>query len=39
MALQMAVALSAAFAAGFLVFPDHWGWCVLTAFIVCSGAL
>jgi hypothetical protein len=38
MALQMAVALSAAFAAGFLVFPDHWGWCVLTAFIVCSGA-
>jgi hypothetical protein len=38
MAFQMAVALSAAFIAGFLVFPNHWGWCVLTAFIVCSGA-
>jgi uncharacterized membrane protein YccC len=38
MALQMAVALAAAFGAGFLVFPDHWGWTVLTAFIVCSGA-
>ncbi|MBD5635217.1 MAG: FUSC family protein [Candidatus Eremiobacteraeota bacterium] len=38
MALQMAVALAAAFAVGFSVFPAHWGWAVLTAFIVCSGA-
>jgi hypothetical protein len=38
MAWQMAVALIAAFAVGFLVFPAHWGWTVLTAFIVCSGA-
>ena len=38
MALQMAVALAAAFGVGFLVFPGHWGWTVLTAFIVCSGA-
>ncbi len=38
MALQMAVALSAAFACGFALFPGHWGWTVLTAFIVCSGA-
>ena len=38
MALQMGVALSAAFAIGLLFFPQHWGWSVLTAFIVCSGA-
>jgi hypothetical protein len=38
MALQMTVALALAFAFGFLVFPGHWGWTVLTAFIVCSGA-
>jgi hypothetical protein len=38
MALQMAVALAAAFASGFAIFPGHWGWCVLTAFIVSSGA-
>jgi hypothetical protein len=38
MALQMAVALGLAFAVGFVVFPGHWGWAVLTAFIVCSGA-
>ncbi len=38
MALQMAVALTAAFAIGFWAFPMHWGWVVLTAFIVCSGA-
>ena len=38
MAWQMAVALSAAFVAGFILFPAHWGWTVLTAFIVCSGA-
>jgi hypothetical protein len=38
MALQMGVALAAAFVVGFVVFPGHWGWTVLTAFIVCSGA-
>jgi hypothetical protein len=38
MALQMGVALSAAFAIGLIFFPQHWGWSVLTAFIVCSGA-
>jgi hypothetical protein len=37
-ALQMAVALAAAFAVGFVAFPGHWAWCVLTAFIVSSGA-
>jgi len=37
MAVQVAVALSAAFAIGMLVFPQHVGWVVLTAFIV-SGA-
>jgi len=37
MALQMAVALAAAFVAGWLLFPDHAMWTVLTAFIVCSG--
>jgi len=39
MAAQMGVAVALAFAAGFALFPDHWGWSVLTAFIVCSGAL
>jgi hypothetical protein len=38
MALQMSVALAAAFAIGLVFFPHHWGWLVLTAFIVCSGA-
>ena len=38
MALQMGVALAAAFAIGLAFFPHHWGWLVLTAFIVCSGA-
>ncbi len=37
MAIQMAVALGAAFALGFLAFPERWGWIVLTAFIVNSG--
>lgn len=37
MAVQMAVALALSFAAGFLAFPDRWGWIVLTAFIVNSG--
>ncbi len=38
MALQMAVALAASFAVGYLVFPSHWSWIVLTAFIVNSGS-
>jgi hypothetical protein len=38
MALQMAVALSAAFAIGFGWFPAHWGWTVLSAYIVCGMA-
>jgi hypothetical protein len=37
MALQMAAALAASFAVGYLVFPSHWSWIVLTAFIVNSG--
>ena len=37
MAVQMAVALGAAFAAGRALFGVHWTWVVLTAFIVCSG--
>ncbi len=39
MALQMLTALGLAFAIGMLVFPAHWFWVVLTAFIVCSGAV
>jgi hypothetical protein len=39
MAAQMGVAIALAFVAGFAIFPGHWGWTVLTAFIVCSGAL
>jgi hypothetical protein len=39
MALQMLVAVGLAFAIGMPVFPQHWPWVVLTAFIVCSGAL
>jgi hypothetical protein len=39
MALQMFVALGLAFAIGMLVFPAHWAWVVLTAFIVCSGTV
>ena len=37
MAAQMAAALAAAFVVGRSLFPDHWTWVVLTAFIVCSG--
>lgn len=37
MAIQMAVALAAAFVVGWLVFPEHAMWVVLTAFIVNSG--
>jgi len=38
MAIQLAVALAAAFAIGGIAFPGHAGWAVLTAFIVCGGA-
>ncbi|MFF8532443.1 FUSC family protein [Streptomyces sp. NPDC015532] len=38
MALQMAAALTAAFTIGRTLWPDHWAWVVLTAFLVCSGA-
>ncbi|MER5473033.1 FUSC family protein [Streptomyces sp. NPDC002685] len=38
MALQMAAALTAAFVIGRNLWPDHWAWVVLTAFLVCSGA-
>ncbi|MFD8734222.1 FUSC family protein [Streptomyces sp. NPDC059618] len=38
MAVQMAAALTAAFAVGRHQWPDHWAWVVLTAFLVCSGA-
>lgn len=34
LALQMAVSLAAAFVVGFLLFPDHWRWLVLTALLV-----
>jgi len=37
MAVQMGVALATAFAAGWWLFPTHWAWVVLTAYIVCSG--
>ena len=39
MALQMFVALVLAFVVGALILPEHWFWVVLTAFIVCSGAV
>jgi hypothetical protein len=39
MALQMGAALSLAFITGLIAFPTHWPWIVLSAFIVCSGAL
>jgi hypothetical protein len=37
MAVQMAIALAAAFLVGWTVFPGHAMWVVLTAFLVCSG--
>lgn len=37
MAIQLAVALAASFVVGFLAFGDHWGWVVLTAYLVTSG--
>ena len=37
LALQMAVAIGAAFVIGFLFFPQRWAWIVLTAYIVTTG--
>jgi uncharacterized membrane protein YccC len=37
MALQMGAGLAAAFAAGHALFPAHWHWVVLTAYVVASG--
>jgi uncharacterized membrane protein YccC len=37
MAIQMAIALTAAFLVGWFVFPGHVTWVVLTAFLVNSG--
>lgn len=39
MAWQMLVALALAFLIGMSAFPAHWPWVVLSAFIVCSGAV
>jgi fusaric acid resistance family protein len=36
MAIQMAVALAAAFVVGYLLFRERWAWIVLTAYIVGS---
>ena len=36
MALQLAASVAAAFALGFWLFPEHWGWVVLTAYLVQS---
>ncbi|WP_328465022.1 FUSC family protein [Streptomyces sp. NBC_00448] len=38
LAAQLAVAMAAAFAVGHLVFPRHWSWAMITAFVVCSAA-
>ncbi len=37
MAVQMAVALAAAFVVGYVFFAERWAWIVLTAYIVGSG--
>jgi hypothetical protein len=37
MAIQMALALTVAFATGYAFFAERWAWIVLTAFIVGSG--
>lgn len=39
MAAQMLAALALAFAIGMLAFWQHWPWVVLSAFIICSGAI
>lgn len=37
MAVQMAAALAAAYLVAHRLYPDHWTWVVLTAYIVASG--
>ncbi len=37
MAVQMALGVGAAFVFGHLLFGQHWGWTVLSAFLVASG--
>ena len=37
MALQLAASVAVAFVVGFWLFPEHWGWVVLTAYLVQSG--
>ncbi|WEP00113.1 FUSC family protein [Streptomyces sp. FXJ1.172] len=39
MALQMAVALTAAFSFGHLLFGEHWQWCVISAMVVSLGTV
>lgn len=38
LAAQLAAAMAAGFVAGHLLFPQHWMWTVITAFVVCSAA-
>ncbi|MEP6482608.1 MAG: FUSC family protein, partial [Rhodoglobus sp.] len=37
MAIQLAAAVAVAFALAFWLFPAHWGWVVLTAYLVSAG--
>lgn len=37
MAVQLAVALAAGFVFGRWLFPSHWPWVVISAYVVCSG--
>ncbi|WP_405582614.1 FUSC family protein [Streptomyces sp. NBC_01190] len=38
LAAQLAGAMGAAFLVGHLLFPTHWTWTVITAFVVCAAA-
>ncbi|MFC4033679.1 FUSC family protein [Streptomyces polygonati] len=38
LAAQLTTAMAAAFLAGHLLFPQHWPWTVITAFVVCGAA-
>lgn len=37
MAVQLALAVGAAFVLGYTAFGEHWAWVVLTAYLVCAG--
>lgn len=37
MAIQLGLAVAVAFAVGWFLFPQHWAWVVLTAYLVQSG--